>query len=138
MADQQFKADDIFHAIGFTRDDILSGALMRALQLSSDNLRWMASLAQKHGALAPAADRGVVVRKLVEVYFADPFVNHDDFRQRFSDKYQTVQFWNETAMALSNQFHIQLPPVIAKLTRTELPPSLGTSMRFGSYAEKTA
>jgi len=131
MPEPELKGEDVFHVIGFTGQDILGGALSRSLQLSTDNLKMMADLHQQFGALAPAAERGLVVKKLIEVYFLDPFAFFDDdtFEQRYGNKYQVVEFYNDTAFTLSNQYRIQLPPVIGKHTRAELPNRFGISMR---------
>jgi hypothetical protein len=40
-----------------------------------------------------------------------------------------ANFYNEAAITLSNQYLIQLPPVISKITRAELPKGFGTSIR---------
>lgn len=135
MPEPQLSGEDVFYAIGFTGQNILGGALFRSMQLSSENSKMMAALYQRFGALAPAAERGLVVKKMIEVYFLDPFAFGDDdtFEKRFGNKYQVVDFYNETAFALSNQYKIQLPPVIGKLTRAELPKQLGISMRGGCF-----
>ena len=116
MPEPELKGEDVFHVIGFTSRDILGGA----------NWRFMKRL----DAPADPAARGLVVRKLIEVYFLDAFVSSDDvFEQRYGDKYDTVNFYNEAALTLSNQYRIQLPPVISKITRAELPNGFGTSIR---------
>ncbi len=130
MPEPQPSAGDTFHIIGFTREDILNGALMRSLQLSTENLKMMGALAQRLGPLSQAVERGLVVKRMIEVYFLDPFVAHDteDFEQKYG-KYQVVDYYNETALKLSGQFGIQLPPVIGKITRAELPDAIGISMK---------
>jgi hypothetical protein len=116
MPEPELKGEDVFHVIGFTSRDILGGA----------HLRFMKRL----DAPADPAPRGLVVRKLIEVYFLDAPVSSDDvFEQRYGDKYDTVNFYNEAAFTLSNEYRIQLPPVIGKITRAELPKGFGTSIR---------
>lgn len=66
-----------------------------------------------------------MVKKLVEVYFANSFVGDKAFTNRYGDKYQLVDFYNETALQLSSQFRIQLPPVIGQITRANLPEQFG-------------
>jgi hypothetical protein len=129
VPEPELKGEDVFHVIGFTGQDILDGALFRSLQLSTDNFKMMAALHQQFGALGQAAERGLVVKKLIEVYFVDSFVDDGTFQQRYSKKYQMVDFYNDTAFTLSNQYRIQLPPVIGKLTRVELPKRFGISMQ---------
>ena len=134
MPELEPKPEDVFHVVGFTRQNILEGALIRSLQLSTDNLNMMGALAQRFGALAHAAEQGSVVKKLIEVCFLDRFVGDDEiFEARYGNKYQVVNFYNETALALSNQFKIQLPPVIDNITRAELPKPFGISMRGTCY-----
>ena len=118
MSMPELKGEDIFYVIGFTNQDVLTGAHMHLMQRL----------------IAPVAPR-LVVKKLVEVYFVDPFVasDDDDFEQRYGNKYQTVYFYNETALALSNHFGIQVPLVIGKITRAELPHGFGTSIRHPSF-----
>jgi hypothetical protein len=132
----ELKPDDPFYAIGFTQEDILNGVNIRTLNLSGENFKAMASLHTQFGPLANAAQRGLVVEKLIEVYFFERFslLDEDDtFEQQFGNKYQVVEYYSETALTLSRRFGIQLPPVIGKITRAELPESLGTSMRLKSY-----
>jgi hypothetical protein len=135
MPEPGIRTEDVFYAIGFTRQDILNGAQIRSMQLSSENLKMLDVLHTQFGALAHAAERGLLVKKMIEVYFLNPFAFGDDdtFEQRFGVNFQVVEFFNETAYTLSNQYNIQLPPVIGKLTRTELPKQLGISMRAPSY-----
>ena len=132
----QPKPEDLFYEIGFTHDDILAGALIRSLQLSTEHLRMMGELAKKYGPLSLAAKSGHVVKKMVEVYFVNSFVDDEAFAKRYGNKYQLVNLYNETAFELSNKFGIPLPPAIGKITRAELPEHLGISMQFPSYTEQ--
>jgi hypothetical protein len=132
MPEHDSNGGDVFYVIGFTEQDIVKGALSRTMQLSTEILKMMAALHQQYGPLAQAANRGSMVKKLVEIYCLDAFIGSgedDTFAQRFGRKYQLVDFYNETAFSLSNQCHIQLPAVIGKLTRAELPKHVGIGMR---------
>ncbi|HVB33591.1 MAG TPA: hypothetical protein VNJ52_04335 [Patescibacteria group bacterium] len=135
MAEPEFKNADVFSVIGFTREDILNGAQYRTMRLSEDNLKTMMLLRQRFGPLASAAERGLVIKGMVEVYFLDPFAFYDDntFERRFGSNFQVVEFYNEAAFQLSQNYHIDLPPVIEKVTRMQLPERLGISMRFPCY-----
>jgi hypothetical protein len=135
VTEREFKDEDVFYVIGFTHEDILEGAQIRAMRLSEENLKAMMSLHQRFGPLAVASQHGLVVRKMVEVYFLDPyaFFEDDTFERRFGNKYQVVEFYNEAAFVLSNSYGIHLPPVIEKTKRKELPKPLGINMRFPCY-----
>lgn len=121
--------------IGFTSADIANGMQIRAMQLTSENLKMMGALHAQLGALAAAANGGLLVMKPLEVYFLDSFIGLDDetFEKLYGRKYMVVDYYNEAAFDLSRQFNIKLPPVIAKLTRAELPKNLGISMKAITY-----
>jgi hypothetical protein len=97
---QLTSGNDVFHVIGFTRDHIASGLQLRTLRLTDECLKAGSALNQKLGPLALAAQKGFVVKKLVEVYFLDPFSFFDDdsFEKEFGSTYQIVEFYNETAL----------------------------------------
>jgi hypothetical protein len=98
---------DLFYVIGFTKQDILTGAHMQLMQRVLD----------------PAE------RRLIEVYFADPFVLPDNsFEKRYGKKYQTVFFYNEAAKELSGKYSVQLPEEFDEIMRDELPVGYGVSM----------
>jgi hypothetical protein len=120
LANPEIKSEDVFHAIGFTNQDVLSGAHMALMQRL----------------IAPKAS-GTLVRKLVEVYFLDSFVGSGDgeFERLYGDKYLSVYFYNETALTLSSQYGIKLPPVIGKITRADLPKGFGTSIRHPAFIQ---
>ncbi len=135
MPEAELKGEDVFSVIGYTSQDILRYAASRSVQLSTDSRKMMTTLRQQFGPLALAAERGLVVKKLIEVYFLDPFGFGDDdtFEQRYGNKYQVVEYYNDAAFTLSKQYHIDLPPVIGRLTRAELPKRYGISMRGECY-----
>jgi hypothetical protein len=141
MPEPEMKPGDIFYVIGFTNDEVANGVQMRTMNLGDQNMKAMIALHGQLGPLAVAAQRGVVVKKIVEVYFLDQFSFFDEddvFEKQFGDKYIMVEYFNEPALALSKRFGIQLPPVIGKITRAELPKPLGISMRFPSYLPAAA
>ncbi len=119
MPQPELKGEDVFHVIGFTNQDILAGAQMNLMQYLVD----------------PRPPHSVV-KELAEVYFLDRFVALDDdaFEQRYGNKYLTIYFYNETALALSHHYSILLPPVIEKITRANLPRGFGTSIRYPTFA----
>ena len=125
MSEPDLRPDDVFFAIGFTGEDILGGAQLRAMELSSKNLEMMAVLQQQFGDLADAARCGLVVKNMIEVYSLDLFtVGHDTGQNPHGRKYLVVDFYNETAFTLSKLLEINLPSVIGKLVRAELPKHL--------------
>lgn len=107
----ELKAEDVFHVIGFTSQDALSGAPLQLTQ----RLR------------TPAHPLGA---KLVEVYSLDSFTAPDPAAFKLYGNYLSVYFYSDTALALSKDYSIRLPPVIAKITRAELPLGVGTSIRM--------
>lgn len=128
--------DDIFYVIGFTRADIASGALRNLLSLSLKSLEQMTRLHQRVGPLAIAAARGLVVKEPIEVYFESPLDAEPsrNFRKEYGENYETVQFLNETAMRLCNEFGISLPNVIRIVRRSELPTQYGTMVYCWTYS----
>jgi hypothetical protein len=105
------NSDDVFHVIGFTSQDVLSGSHMH--------------LMKRLGTSAPSSEA-----KLVEVYFLDPFIATDAAAYRLYGDYLSVYFYSDLALALSRDYGLALPPVIAKVTRAELPVGIGTSIRM--------
>jgi len=127
------KGNDVFHVIGFTKQEIANGVQLRSLQLNSEAMKLSSVMHQRFGPLAHAAAQGIVVEKLIEVYSLDAFGDSEVFEKLYGNKYMVVEFFNDTALTLSNQFKIELPPVIGKITRAELPQPLGISMRGRCY-----
>src|SRR5580700_7933554 len=105
------EPEDPFFALGFTGEDIRDGALFRTMQLATENLKMMQALHGRFGALAHAAERGLVVKRDIEIYFSDAygFVQAENFAKQYGNQYQVIYFYNEAALDLSNQFKLQLP-----------------------------
>ncbi len=112
MSQPEMKDDDIFHAIGFTNKDFFSGTHMKLMQRLG---------------IIPAQPPGA---KLVEVYFLDAVSAPDPSAFKLYGDYLSVYFYSDTALALSEVYGIRLPPVIAKITRSELPLGAGISIRM--------
>jgi hypothetical protein len=111
MPQPELKDNDVFHVIGFTNQDVLSGAHLQLMQ----RLR------------VPTHPPGT---EPVEVYFFDRLLMPDPAAFKPYGNYLSVYFYSDTALELSKHYGIKLPPVIAKITRTELPWGLGTSIRI--------
>ena len=127
--------DDRFSIIGYTRDEILAGAVFDFLRVPVLALRRMGELYQEFGPLAQAAENGRIGVEVGEVYFLSP-LEIDGFRdiyEQFANKYQVIHFFNDTALRVCSENHIVLPPTIMETTRANLPHGLGTSMRFSNY-----
>jgi len=107
----ELKADDVFHVIGFTKQALLSGAEMQ--------------LEIRLGMGTPTA-----TGKLVEVYFLDSLIAPDPDAFRLYGDYLSVSFYSDAALALSKEYGITLPPAIATITRAELPPGVGISIKM--------
>jgi hypothetical protein len=128
--------DDVFYVVGFTREDILAGALRSLTSLSFKALEETGRLHQRLGRLAIAAERGVVVKNTIEIYFESLFDAKQgrNPRNEYGDEYQTVQFLNVTAMRLCAEFGIGLPGVIRTIRRNQLPAQHGTTIYNWSYS----
>jgi hypothetical protein len=128
MPGVQRKGEDVFHVLGFTRDEIANGVQLRSLQINMEAMRVLGEMNHRFGPLAQAAAQGLLVEKLIEVYSLDSFGDNEKFEKLYDSKYMVVEFFNDTALNLASQFNIKLPPVIGKITRAELPQPLGISM----------
>jgi hypothetical protein len=129
------KSHDIFHVVGFKNADTLSGVDFRILGLSEHVMKNMAALNQRFGPLRNAIQKGLVVEENVEVLFLFDIMDPDGAREygkQFGAEYSEIKFFNEAAFRLCQQYGITLPPVLATITRAELPQEqhLGTSMSF--------
>lgn len=121
---------DIFYVIGFNREDILRGGFLSPGNLVGEITKASNDLHRRFGALDYAAETGVLVKRMVEVYFLDPYGEENpEFRKLF-DKYQVIDFYSETAFELCQRFGITLPAVISTTTREKLPDEVGTLLLF--------
>jgi hypothetical protein len=93
----------------------------------------MTRLHQRVGPLAIAAALGLVVKEPIEIYFESPLDAEPgrNFRKEYGENYETVQFLNETAMRLCNEFGMNLPNMIRLVRRSGLPPQYGTMFIVG-------
>jgi hypothetical protein len=107
MTEPELKDNDVFHVIGFKYPDVLSGApvqLMRRLEMPGT--------------------------KLVEVYFLDSSLPDDPSTFKPHEDYVSFYFYSDTALALSKEYGIKLPPVVATCARSKLPGGLSTSIKM--------
>lgn len=110
MPHPELNDDDVFHVIGFTNQDVLSGTHHQLLR--------------RLGIPAPASES-----KLLEIYFLDSVSAPDRDAFKLYGDYLCVYFFNDTALLLAQGYGIELPPVIAKTTRAKLPFGVGISVR---------
>jgi hypothetical protein len=121
-------SDDIFHIIGFTTQNILDDSQMKLTGLGHVVLKRNEELWRQIGPLVAAEQAGKVTRHIFEVYSITPFVfgSGDDLpaaiKRLGNESYMDVEFLNDAALKLCSEYGIQLPRVIGKITRAELPP----------------
>jgi hypothetical protein len=131
---------DVFHIVSLTRTDVSYGVQHEWIGMSFKNLRRMGSLNAKFGPLATAVKKGMVVRKLCEVYFLAPFSSEaiSAFREKYGQKDAfSVYFFNDTAVALTKEFGVHLPAPIGTITRGEMeeaPGGLGTFLHWDTFS----
>ena len=122
---------DVFHVVGYTHHNILSGGMFRLLTLADSLFLRMGALYSELGPLDAAFRAGRVAREDVEVFFYTPL----DFggAEQFGGDYQVVEFFNDEAYRLCGECNIEMPPVIRRITRAQLPAQLGITLRHRSY-----
>jgi hypothetical protein len=111
MTQPKLNDDDVFHIIGFTNQDVLSGTHLRVVQRLG----------------MPVRPSGTT---LSEVYFLDSVSAPDPDAFVLYGDYLAVYFFNDAALLLAREAGIKLPPVMAKTTRAKLPTGVGTSVRM--------
>jgi hypothetical protein len=124
------EPNDVFHVIGYTREDITGGGMFRLLTLADVLFRRMGELHDQVGPLDAAFRAGKVVREDVEVFFYTPL---DFGGEQFGRDYQMVEFFNDEAYRLCHEYHIGVPPVIRQITREQLPARMGIMLHNRSY-----
>ena len=110
MTVPELKDNDVFHVMGFKYQDVLSGAPVQ--------------LMRRLGMPAPSGT------KLVEVYFLDSSLPDDPPTFKPHEDYVSFYFYSDTALALSKEYGIKLPPVVATCARSRLPGGLSTSIKM--------
>ncbi len=109
------------------------------MNLWSGNLRHMEELRRRFGSLGSAAAAGVLARELVEIYGLPSSGAEGDINLRerygnlyglYGNDYQSVEFLNDAALWLCQELKIDLPPLIGRTTRAELPPHLELIVQF--------
>jgi hypothetical protein len=110
MTEPELKDNDVFHVKGFKYQDVLSGAPVQ--------------LMRRLGMPAPSGT------KLVEVYFLDSSIPDDPPTFKPHESYVSFYFYGDTALALSKEYGITLPPGVATCPRSKLPAGLSTSTKI--------
>jgi len=114
MPQTELSANDVFHLIGFTSQDVLSGGhhqLKRRLGMPPH-------------------------LPLVEVYSLDAVTAVDSAGLKLHGDYLAVYFFSRNALALAKEHGIKLPRVMGTTTREKLP--LGISTFIGAARRKSA
>jgi hypothetical protein len=132
---------DVFHVIGYTAQTVASGSMIHLMGLSTHVLKSNEALWKQLGPLVPATQAGKAKRQIFEIYSITPFLFDSEdhlpaaIRRLGGGPYVAVEFFNDVALNPCGEYHIQLPPVIGKVTRAELPPPphLGITTRGVSY-----
>lgn len=122
--------DDVFYVIGYTNEQVLQGGIHRLLSLDAHRISNLNALHEKFGALEPAAARGLVVEELLEIYSAMRLAGNP-----YGDVFEIV-FINDVALRMCRQSGIRTPRVVKKITRSEIPPSVGLLMTQKTYTPK--
>jgi hypothetical protein len=141
MPDEIFNPADVFHIIGYTAAQITEGLQLHLMNLSTRVLKSNEALWKQLGPLVPAMQAGKVKRHIVEIYSVTPFLFESAVPaaiaelQGLSGPYLTFEFFNDVAHNLCREYKIQLPAIIGKTTRAELPPlpQLGITIRGVCY-----
>ena len=134
--DYQPKPDDVFHAVGYTNQDILAGAQMRLLNLSSRVMTENGKLLQQFGPLVPAIQSAKAKREFIEVLSVDPFTGDGEmpYAGPNNGAFMVIEYLSDGALRLCREFGIQLPPVIEKLKRADIPETHGITLRTIYYS----
>jgi hypothetical protein len=111
--------------------------MSRMMNLWNGNLRKMAELRRRFGTLGSAVAAGLLARELVEIYGLASFERgaSADTREHYGADYQSVEFLNDAALRLCMEFNVNLPPVIGRTTRADLPPHLEVIVQFPTCTE---
>ncbi len=125
-------AADVFHVTGFTAQQVSDGAMSRMLDLWSGNLRRMEELRRRFGSLGSAAAAGLLAREVVEIYGLPPSGPDAEIvaREQYGGDYQSIEFLNDAALRLCQELQIDLPPLIGRTTRAQLPQHLELIVQF--------
>src|SRR6267378_2810095 len=116
-------SNDVFHIIGYTTQNILDDSQMKLTGLGHIVLKRNEELSRQVGPLVAAAQAGKVTRYIFEVYSITPFLfgSGSDIPAAISrlggGPYVDVEFLNDAALKLCEEYRIHLPPVIGKITR---------------------
>ncbi len=140
-SEEGLNPSDVFYIVGYTTESIGGGSLIQLMGLSTLVLKSNETLSKQLGPLVPATRAGEAKRHIFEIYSVTPFLFGGVVPaaikkiEKLGGPYMAVEFVNDVAYNLCSEYQIQLPAVIGKTTRAELPPPpyLGITMRGVSY-----
>jgi hypothetical protein len=122
---------DVFYVIGYTNEQVLEGGIHHLMTLDGYIMRSLAYLNQQLGPLKNAEASGVVVEEPVEIYTAMRVDGNP-----YGDKFQDIVFMNDVALRLCRIYGVRLTPVIAKITRSQMPATPALLMKKRVYTPK--
>jgi len=134
--DYQPKPDDVFHAVGYTNQDVLEGAQLRLLGLSIRVMTDNNNLSQQLGPLMFAMESGEVKREFVEVLSVDPFQGDGEmpYSPPRGQSFMVIEYLSDAAFRLCREYGIPHPAVIATVTRGDIPELHGVTLRTIHYS----
>jgi hypothetical protein len=133
--DYQPKPDDVFHAVGYTNQDVLEGAQLRLPGLSSRVMEENGKLWRQLGPLVPAVESGKVKREFVEVLSVHTFQGGEmPYSAPRGQSFMIIEYLSDAAFRLCHEYGIQHPPVVAKVTRGDVPAIHGVTLRTIQYS----
>lgn len=124
------KPDDAFYVMGYTNEQIIEGGVHRILSLDTHRMNILQAMNQRFGALQVALADGLVVEEIIEIYSAMQLPGNP-----YGDLFEIV-IMNDVALRMCRQNKIRLTPVLKKITRSELPPSMSLLMKQKTYTPK--
>ena len=132
---------EVFHVVGLTREDILGGVASKIMRLSDYVMKDMLALNQRYGPLLPAIQSGTLIEEQVEVLFLFDLMDPEGarkYRSGYDKQYQQIEYFNDVAFSLCQQYGIKVPPVLRTITRAELPDPqyLGISIQIRNVRPK--
>ena|SRR5438477_8035245 len=94
-------------------------------------------LFQQLGPLVPALQSAKAKREFVEVLSVDPFSGESEmpYKGPSNGTFMLIEYLSDGALRLCREFGIQVPPVIEKLRRADVPGIHGITLRTIYYSQ---
>ncbi len=123
--------NDVFHVIGYTNQQLADGGIRHLLTLDTHIMKNLAALHSQLGALKNAEAQGMVVQELVEIYSV---MSGED--NPYDKSYQDIVFLNDVALQLCRMYKVRIPPIVAQITREDIPSYVSLLMKKNVYTPK--